>query len=669
MATLNKAQKEAVSHVAGPLLVLAGPGSGKTMVITHRAVNLIEKAGVDPAKILVITFTRAAAEEMKNRFFEMYSGDDEAHGITFSTFHALFFSVLRAAYGYSGANILRPEQKQQMFYEIMDELRFDVEDQKDFMEKLEAEISLVKGEGILLDNYYPMNCPKDVFVKAFNSYEDKLKRRNLIDFDDMQLMCYELMVKRPVILKLWQDRYEYIMVDEVQDTNLLQYRLIKLLSDRHRNLMMVGDDDQSIYRFRGAKPEIMLSFSRDYPEGKKIVLDINYRSAEQIVVMANRLIKKNSTRYDKDLRAFRTDKYEAVTMRAFEDVKEQNQAVYDRIRQLHEEGERYSDIAVLFRTNLQPRSLVELLLRNNLPFSMRDVLPNIYEHWIFRDIKAYLDMAYEGVDRRNLLQIINRPKRYIARDICMDENISLDSIREFYKDKEYVIERIDRLEADLNMLRGMKPYAAVHYIRHVIGYEEFLGEYAQFRNLKLEELLDVFDELEESAMPYKNYDEYLQGISDFKMRLKQQNLKKEKRGDEVSLMTYHSSKGLEFKHVFLIDVNDKITPYKKATTPADLEEERRMFYVAFTRARGYVYISWTNNRYNKKCDVSPYIGELLISPEAFREGTRVYHEVYKEGVITAVSGNKLTVKFDSQKMDRKLDLSFCVQNRILRPIE
>jgi DNA helicase-2/ATP-dependent DNA helicase PcrA len=665
--SMNDAQKEAVLHHTGPLLVLAGPGSGKTFVITRRVKALIEEYGVNPRSILVITFTRAAALEMEARFKRLA---DEAGlsgaGVTFSTFHSIFFHILKCAYGYTGSNILRPEQKQNFFREILTELNYEVEDEKEFSEKLQAEISLVKGEGMDPSRYYPMNCPQEVFLKAYRGYEQRLLSANLIDFDDMQLLCYELLTKRPDILAQWQKRFTYILVDEVQDTNTLQYKLTKLLAAPENNLMMVGDDDQSIYRFRGARPEIMLSFSKDFPNGRQILLNVNYRSGRQIVEMAGRLIANNTTRYPKQITASRDGEKQEVFFAAYEDSKAQNEAVLEKIKQLHDSGVAYREMAVLFRTNIQPRGMAELLMRVNVPFDMRDVFPNIYDHWICRDLRAYLTIAKGDRSRGLFLQIANKPKRYISRDCFLAEEVSFDQMRAYYEDKDYVCERIDRLENDLIMIRDMKPYAALHYLRHVVGYEDYVKDYARYRNMKPDELLALLDELEESAKPFATCEEWYEHIAHVREELSKNDAGKNRQGrDGVAMMTYHSAKGLEFRHVFLIDVNEGMTPYSKAAAPDELEEERRMFYVAFTRAKNFVYISWVKNRFGKPVEPSRYLGELMVSKKDFAPGVRVMHAAYKEGTIIELRDHRLKVQFDGQKTPRTLDLDFCVQNRIL----
>ena len=273
--------------VEGSNLLLAVPGSGKTTVITHRVRYLVEKHGVEPGGVLVITFTKAAAVEMKQRFQKLMGG--RTLPVSFGTFHAVFFSILKHAYRYDASNIVREEQRVQFIRELMDKLNLDVEDEAEFINSILSEISAVKGDMINLDYYYSKNCSEEIFKKLYQGYEDALVRKNLLDFDDMLVMCYELFTQRKDILSAWQKKYRYILVDEFQDINRVQYEIVKMLAQPENNLFIVGDDDQSIYRFRGAKPEIMLGFQKDYPQAQKTLLGINYRSTSNIVETAGRL--------------------------------------------------------------------------------------------------------------------------------------------------------------------------------------------------------------------------------------------------------------------------------------------------------------------------------------------------------------------------------------------
>lgn len=603
----DKAQIEAVNHFQGPMMVLSGPGSGKTTVITHRTKNLIEEYGVNPSNILVITFTKKAAAEMSQRFNSLVG--EEKYRVTFGTFHAVFFKILKYAYNYNAANILREEQKADIIKEIINYLKLEIEDESEFIQGIISEISLVKGDMLDIDHYYSKNCSESVFKNIYKRYNDRLISLNLIDFDDMLVMCYELLSKRPDILKLWQNKYQYILVDEFQDISTVQYKVIKLLALPENNLFIVGDDDQSIYRFRGARPEIMQSFPKDYKTAKQVLLDTNYRSNEAIVRLSVKLINNNTVRYKKQLRWVKSSN-EAVEVKEFKNQIEECNFIIDSINKKLRKNHSYKDIAVLYRTNTNPRYLVEKLMEYSIPFKMKDSIPNIYNHFLAKDIISYIKIAMGDDSRKEFLNIINRPKRYIAREAFFSPLVDLDEIRDFYEDRSYVVDRINRLEYDLMMLEKMTPYAAICYIRKGIGYDEFVSEYAAMRRIKPEELFDILDELEDSARGYKNYKEWFLHIEKYGEELKNQLQNRNELEDAIELSTMHSAKGLEYKSVFIMDVNEGITPYKKAVLDADLEEERRLFYVAMTRAKDFLHIYYLRERYGKEVKPSRFIMEI-----------------------------------------------------------
>ena len=299
--SFNPSQREAIRHKDGPMLVLAGPGSGKTLVITERTRHLITEYGINPANILVITFTRAAATEMKERFLRLMGGKSSA--VTFGTFHAVFFMILKHAYHYQAENIIREEQRVSCMREIIKRHRLEYEDESEFIAALLGEIGLVKNSGISLDHYYSTNCGEEVFRRVYSEYHEYLYAHHLIDFEDMLLYTWELFKERKDILAAWQKKYPYILIDEFQDINQIQFEVVRLLAGEQRNLFVVGDDDQSIYRFRGAKPEIMLRFEREIPGTKTVLLDTNYRSQANIVEDALNLIGHNKERFQKRIHA------------------------------------------------------------------------------------------------------------------------------------------------------------------------------------------------------------------------------------------------------------------------------------------------------------------------------------------------------------------------------
>ena len=603
----SKAQTQAIIHKDGPMMVLAGPGSGKTTVITHRVQYLTKEYGIDPGDILVITFTRAAAEEMRERYEALTGGGSR---VTFGTFHSIFFRILKLAYRYTADNIVREEQQMQFVRELAQAGGLEPEDENEFAASILSEISSVKGERIALEHYYSKNCPDAVFRQLYAGYEEKMRRAGLIDFDDMMVLCLELFTERKDILSAWQRRYRYILIDEFQDINRLQYEIVRMLAKPEDNLFIVGDDDQSIYRFRGAKPEIMLGFERDYPGAGRILLDVNYRSTEEIVAPALRLIGENQKRFSKAIHTTGRHGKNVIT-KLWQEPGEENLAIAREIQLYLQSGVRPGDIAVLYRTNAGPRFLMEKLMEYNLPFRTRDTVPNLYEHWISRNILTYIRIAMGSRAREDILQVINRPKRYISRDAMPDETVSFEKMKAFYAEKDWIAERIESLEGDLRAIARMSPLAAVNYIRQGMGYDEYLIEYAAFRRMRPEELLETADELKESAAGFKTFDEWFAHIDAYKEELLRQAAQRRTETDAITLATMHSAKGLEFPIVYILDANEGITPHSRAMLDEDMEEERRLFYVAMTRAKTRLHVYAVRERYHKKAEVSRFVWEYL----------------------------------------------------------
>ena len=606
--TYEGSQKEAILHNKGPMLVLAGPGSGKTFTITHRICHLIEGYGVDPSNILVITFTKAAAREMKERFENLVDG--RPSGVSFGTFHAIFFRILKFAYRYDAGSIVREDQKIQYIKEAMDKCQVEVEDEAEFVTSILSEISSVKGDMMNLDHYYSKNCSEEIFKELYLAYEDRLRRANLIDFDDMMVMCYELFVQRKDILEAWQKKYQYILVDEFQDINRVQYEIVRMLAAPENNLFIVGDDDQSIYRFRGAKPEIMLGFEKDYKGAKKVLLNINFRSTMEIVEAAGKLITHNETRFSKRI-VTKKGHGKPVVTRVWQDPQEETLEIVREIMAYAKAGFDWQEMAVLYRTNLGPRLLIEKLMEYNIPFSMKDSVPNLYDHWIAKNIIAYIHVASGDLSRANVLQILNRPNRYISRDAVETNPVNWELIKSFYQDKGWMVERIEQLEYDLKMIKNMAPVAAVNYIRKAVGYDDYIKEYAQYRRMKPEELLEILDQLQESAASYSTSEQWFCHMKEYGEELKAQAQSGEGRARGVALMTMHSAKGLEYRIVYILDANEGVTPHHKAVLPADMEEERRMFYVAMTRPKERLHVNYVRERYSKKQEVSRFVKEYL----------------------------------------------------------
>lgn len=609
----NKEQKEAIMHRDGPAMVLAGPGAGKTYVITNRVKVLIDEYGVKPEQILVVTFSKAAAVEMKERF-EMLTGGRRLP-VRFGTFHSVFFQILRLAYHYEVKDIATPALKYRFLEETLNETGYGVDDKKEFLSDIEKEISRVKGEGIEIDCYFSSACSAEIFQKMYRGYQEKLQRHRCLDFDDMVVYTYQLLKEREDIRRRWQAQFRYLLIDEFQDINRLQYETVCMLAEPENNLFIVGDDDQSIYGFRGAKLGIMLSFPKRFPDTKQIVLGVNYRCSDEIMKAAERLIGKNNERYEKHIVANK-GKEQPVHMKKCENLPDEAEKIVAQIQMYQKEGIAYQEMAVLFRTNMQMRLLAGKLMEHGVPFTMRENLPNLFDTWMAKDIMCYLQLALGNRSREKFLKIANRPVRYLSRTAFTESEVSFDKLRAYYavKNQEWMEERIWNFEYDLKNLASLSPYAAIHFIRKGIGYDEFLKTYADERNVNADDWFDVLDEMQEMARDKKSIPEFLSFVENYGDTLEEmrQEQKKQQVKEEpgVSLMTMHASKGLEFPVVFVPTLNEDIVPYRKAVQEGNLEEERRMLYVAMTRAKTYLHLSFVKERFHKEAEPSPFLYEI-----------------------------------------------------------
>lgn len=609
----NKEQEEAIMHWDGPAMVLAGPGAGKTYVITNRVKALIDEYGVKPEQILVVTFSKAAAVEMKERF-EMLTGGQRLP-VRFGTFHSVFFQILRLAYHYEVKDIATPALKYRFLEETLNETGYEVDDKKEFLSDIEKEISRVKGEGIEIDCYFSSACSAEIFQKMYRGYQEKLQRHRCLDFDDMVVYTYQLLKEREDIRRRWQAQFRYLLIDEFQDINRLQYETVCMLAEPENNLFIVGDDDQSIYGFRGAKLGIMLSFPKRFPDTKQIVLGVNYRCSDEIMKAAERLIGKNNERYEKHIVANK-GKEQPVHMKKCENLPDEAEKIVAQIQMYQKEGIAYQEMAVLFRTNMQMRLLAGKLMEHGVPFTMRENLPNLFDTWMAKDIMCYLQLALGNRSREKFLKIANRPVRYLSRTAFTESEVSFDKLRAYYavKNQEWMEERIWNFEYDLKNLASLSPYAAIHFIRKGIGYDEFLKTYADERNVNADDWFDVLDEMQEMARDKKSIPEFLSFVENYGDTLEEirQEQKKQQVKEEpgVSLMTMHASKGLEFPVVFVPTLNEDIVPYRKAVQEGNLEEERRMLYVAMTRAKTYLHLSFVKERFHKEAEPSPFLYEI-----------------------------------------------------------
>ena len=606
----NEAQTQAIQHTDGPCLVLAGPGSGKTLTIVNRVKYLIEKQKVRPEEILVVTFTRFAAAEMKSRLCLVMGKRDLP--VTVGTFHGIYYGILKWAYRMNQENILSETEKYQILRGVINKERMEIFDEEDFIQDIAAEIGKVKNNRIPLEEFVSEKCSADAFRNIYRNYEQYRKELKKIDFDDMLVLCYELFRARPDVLAQWQKKFRYVLIDEFQDINRIQYDVIRMLAQPENNLFVVGDDDQAIYGFRGADSELMLGFGKDFPNAKQILLGMNYRSTANIVQNSLKLIENNVERYSKKLEANR-EGGSCLHIQEVKDPVEEAEYVLEEIQKCKENGIKEEEIAILFRVHTDARAVVEAMVERKIPFQMKEHLPNIYEHFIAKDIMAYFRLATGARHRQDFLQIMNRPKRYLGRDSVEGAKVSFEDMRKFYCDKDWMIDRIDQFEWDVKMLMKMAPYAAIQYIRKRIGYDDFLKEYAFTHQINRSDLNEVLAEIEEAAKAFSSVEEWFAHVEEYTETLKVKEKERNRPRPGVRLMTIHASKGLEFKQVFLIAANEGRIPYQKAKTDKEIEEERRLFYVAMTRAKDFLKICYVKIKNGKEVAPSRFVDELLKS--------------------------------------------------------
>lgn len=603
---LNENQRIAVNHGEGPMLVLAGPGSGKTTVILCRLRQFLSENKHKNKRILVVTFTRAAAAEMKERFGER--GDAR---VLFATFHSLFFRILRRTYGYTSEKIIGEEEKFKVLQNILTEKNWSLNDPEEFISQFIMQASCMSNELLTPMEFTPEGMEREMFRQMHRAYESYKERHGKLDFDDMLLQCYELLMEDHETLAFWQEKFPYIMVDEFQDINRVQYECLRLLAAPRNNLFVVGDDDQSIYGFRGSRPDFLLEFERQYPESQNVVLDINYRSSERILSLAGKVIDVNERRFGKVLKGA-NGKGEKVSFFLAEDTTAEAEKVAEKIGGLLEDGIALNEIAVIYRTNLQGGAFARALYRRGIPYIIRDGGGNIYDHWIAKDILAYLTLGEsEDVDSA-LRRIINKPKRYISKEILEEaEKMPYTLFRSFFvcpSLKKWQEESLENLRRDFIQIGKRNPYDGINYIRRVIGYDEYLEEYATFRKSSGRAFLEIADEITEIAKKTLNVQEFRRNLEEMSRQMQEQIREKAVINKGITLSTMHGAKGLEFYAVFLPSLTEGVVPHERALE--GLEEERRLFYVALTRTKVKLCLSATRNRYGKEMKPSRFLKEM-----------------------------------------------------------
>ena len=614
---LNTAQQKAVCHETGPMLVLAGPGSGKTTVLLCRISRLLERGLAKPQEILALTFSKAAAEEMKSRF-ENLNG---ASGVSFGTFHSIFFRILRSRYGWNVEQIFQEEERRSILRNSIEAEKWDIPDLEEYISQFFSQLSLMNSELEQPNRFTPVGMPVEEFRKRYRANEGYKERHEKLDFDDMLTQCYQLLREDAAVREYWQRKYKFILVDEFQDVNQAQFACLQILAEKHQNLFVVGDDDQSIYAFRGARPDFLLHFPTLYPAAKKVTLNTNYRSTERIVNLAERVIGNNEVRFVKNMKGI-GEAGDKVTFFLAEDAAKEAAHIAEKIGRLLDEGVPLIEIAVIYRTNLQGGAFARELYKRGIPYDLRDNSGNVYEHWVAKDLLAYLLLAENEESDSALRRILNKPKRYIGKDLLAEaEAMPYTLLRSFFvcpSLKGWQEENLENLRIDLNQIRKRTPYDALKYIRKVIGYDEYLEEFAAYRRTSAQVLQEIADEIMETAKDCADVRSFREQLERLSLQMKEQSRKKGQKRNGVALMTMHGAKGLEFRAVFLPSLVEGIVPHEKGMDT--VAEERRLFYVAMTRASEKLCLSAILQRYEKERKPSRFLAEMGLDAEkAFRK--------------------------------------------------
>lgn len=631
-------QLQAIRHKRGPMLVLAGAGSGKTTIIVHRIRHLIMMCKVRPENILVLTFTKSAAMEMEDRFHQLTG----MKGVKFGTFHSVFLEILIRNTSYTYRSIIDLKTQKELIQAAAIESNYrlgeDEESTDDTIQKILNGIQYLKSGGNA-DQVEYQNIPMDVVKYCFNYYQQYLINNRLIDFNDMLFLTAKLFKTNPNSLEMYHDKYRYILVDEFQDTSPIQEEILELLAKPRNNIFCVGDDDQSIYAFRGAKPAVMFDFAKKYRNCKIVQLPYNYRCTNQIVMAANRLISYNQKRFPKEVHGLRNGN--DVNIHSFHTLQAEYAFVKERIMTHCARGDRYEDHACLFRTRKEIEDFALYLSVKNIPFFSTESIRNIFDHFIAYDFLSYMECA-EG-NYNNMFLIINRPKRYIEKR-HIKKVMDLNLLKKTYISKDYILEKLEDLEYDLAMLKNMSlPVEMFDYFFMKIGYKNYLRDYAAYRNMsqdELEDLYNVAESIRNFASQYQSKQEFFHAINQYKRSLNSKKEGKEGKKGKVVLSTIHSAKGLEYKNVFVFNVNEENLPIKKKGIDTDIEEERRIMYVAITRAKDNLYVLSLEDK------VSRFVSQMKMSLVDLYINMQVEHVAFGKGVVKKIEAPYIWIEFE-----------------------
>ncbi|QNU65405.1 ATP-dependent helicase [Ruminiclostridium herbifermentans] len=685
---LNEQQKQAVLHKEGPALVLAGPGSGKTTVITARAACLIQNSGVRPDNILTLTFNKAAQLEMERRFQRLY-GNEINGKVHFSTLHSFCNNVVRKYEALKGQRLKRIEGNDNDINkkQLLKTLYLEINNSKindDELESLINEIGFVKNK--MIKNIDGGIFSTNKFSQVFKAYEE-YKRKNLyIDFDDMLTYAYSILIKCPEILNYYKNKYTYIQVDEGQDLSKIQFEVLNLLIKGNNNFFIVADDDQSIYGFRGAEPQYILDIRKQFSNCSIYNLETNYRSSKNIVELSSKFIKLNENRFDKNHTTFNKEKCDPIIINA-KNEHEQLKIIIDKVKETLSRRED-KEIAILYRNNLSSIIIADAFLRQQIPFKIKQNSLLFFKHWLVKDVVAFLMFALDQHDKEAFSKIYYRMNRYISKTM-IECSINADNSGMSVIDciinnadlKQFQINALQLLKVEFNSLSRMKPWEALEYIKNDFNYLESVKGYCELVGLSFEYLNRLFGILQGLSVGCQTIASFLVRLQELEQIFDGTIAVDANKKSSITLSTLHSSKGLEYDCVFMIDLINSEIPGEKALeqnsegkNKAMLEEERRLFYVGMTRARNTLYLIYPMQINNEIAMRSIFINEVLYFLkkdiiDGIGEGSIVMHTKFGRGAVAEINESSadnqtIKIKFFSGEY-KTFNLQICLENKLL----
>ncbi len=720
--TLNDIQKKAVMQTDGPLLLLASPGSGKTTTLILRIGYLIKEKGIHPSRIKAVTFSKASANDMKVRFKKFYP---DLPPVDFSTIHSFAFEVVRNYYRKTGTSsrIIEGEQELDEKSVLMNHIQLNKKQilrnifktkvgeniTEDQMDELTTYISYIKNKMLPREQWSTVSCDVPKAEEIFDEYE-KVKRSNqdqvLLDFDDMLTVGNDILEKDKLELSKYQQRYDYILTDESQDTSLVQHTIIEKLVSNHKNLCVVADDDQSIYSWRGAEPSYLLEFKKVYPEASILFMEQNYRSTQDIVYVSNQFIKRNKNRYEKNMFT-KNPSHKPIEIKNLINFKEQSKYLVKELKDIED----LKEVAILYRNNSSSIGLMNDFERAGIPFYMKDADNRFFSHWVVQDILNFMRMAFTD-KRPDILEKIHlKFNGYISKQQMkalkqLNNNDSVfDNLLKSVKLQDYQVKLLEASKVTFKEMKEMTPLDAIRVIRDKLGYEKSLEKTSKTLGFRMDYLIGILNTLEEIAADLRNLEDFAKRLKHLEAVLK--TAKKKKELNAVTLSTFHSSKGLEFGKVYMIDLVDGIIPSSDDRSDSHLmEEATRLYYVGMTRAKKHLELITYRYRDGKKTEESLFVADVrkIINPpdsirknrieigsskrekvknekkingvpynpkairdqEELRAGLIVIHRVFGTGEITGINDEFIHMKFLSK--EKKLSVKACLEMGLLEPV-